>query len=247
MSSQPMERPDIYKRNSKDNFYLLTQVIDSFNGAASKFQKYYQFLEQRVRELDLELQNKNEALEINLREKERAKSNLNNILESLTTGVVVVDLNGKLSTFNHGAEIITGLSSQEVHEREFDEVFDHNLFKNFQLTFGLIKDIQENTRVETVIHRTDKTVIFVSVSISPVRDSQGAFDFWPADSTRLSGNPSGRRENLEPGSPRTRRRWSSWCPRPHCIFSTSTRSSPRGENWSSRDGDCTSCHPRKTS
>ena len=40
---------------NEEKLGLLNEAIQSFNGAALKFGKYYQELEQRVRELDIEL------------------------------------------------------------------------------------------------------------------------------------------------------------------------------------------------
>ena len=67
-------KPLSFQENDNiDKVRLLSQAIDSFNGAALKFERYYRHLEQRVKELDIELKNKNEALEINLKEKEEVK------------------------------------------------------------------------------------------------------------------------------------------------------------------------------
>ena len=52
------------EKYNNDNIRLLSQVVDSFNGAAFRFERYYQHLEQRIRELNIELNNKNEELEI---------------------------------------------------------------------------------------------------------------------------------------------------------------------------------------
>ena len=167
-------RASTSKRNDDiDKVRLLSQAIASFNGATLKFERYYQHLEQRVRELDIELKDKNEALEINLKEKEEVKNYLHNILESLTTGVVVVDLKGKITTFNRAAENITGLTSEEVKGRKFDNIFKANFFQNSHLDFRTLKNIKENTEVETEVHQKGKNIVHVSLSISPVKNAQG--------------------------------------------------------------------------
>jgi len=93
-----MEHLSFQENENIEEAHLLGMAIDSFNGAASKFEKQYQHLEQRVKELKIELRNKNEILEKNLNEKEEVKNHLHNILESVTTGVVVVNLKGKITT-----------------------------------------------------------------------------------------------------------------------------------------------------
>ena len=50
-----MEKLCFEENGNIDRVGLLTQAMDSFSGAAFKFERYYQHLEQRVKELDLEL------------------------------------------------------------------------------------------------------------------------------------------------------------------------------------------------
>ena len=63
--------------------------------------------------LNLELEEKNEQLELNLRERERDEEYLYNIFESLKSGVVVGDVKGKL-------KLLTGQrnGSQELLEKK---------------------------------------------------------------------------------------------------------------------------------
>ena len=69
---------------------LLNQAFGLFNETARKMEGTYRRLERTVQRLNAELKQKNEALEENLREKERSQKYLRTILESIDTGVVVV-------------------------------------------------------------------------------------------------------------------------------------------------------------
>ena len=102
-----------------------------------------------------------------------AALNHHNILESLTVGVVVIDLKGEIITFNRAAENITGLFSEKVIGKEFDKVFDPNFFLNSHLDFKSLKDIQQNADVEAEIRRKGKNTFYVSLSISPVKNPEG--------------------------------------------------------------------------
>lgn len=93
---------------------LLTMAFESFNRATETLQRSYALLQKRVKELTLELHEKNRELERNLKEKEEVKNHLNNILESLQTGVVVLDLEGKVRLFNRAAQQLTRLRPEEV-------------------------------------------------------------------------------------------------------------------------------------
>jgi PAS domain S-box-containing protein len=168
-----MEHLSFQKNENIEQAHLLGMAIDSFNGAASKFEKHYQHLEQRVRELKIELRNKNEVLEKNLNEKEEVKNHLHNILESVTTGVVVVSLKGKITTFNRAAESITGLASKRVLGKKIDRIFDLNFFQNIQLDFRSLGAVLENTEYETEIYRKGEDLVHISLSISPLTTPQG--------------------------------------------------------------------------
>jgi len=135
--------------------------------------EYYNDLEQRAAKLNIELKNKGKSLEIELKEKEDAREDFHNILESLNVGVVVIDLKGEIITFNRAAENITGLFSEKVIGKEFDKVFDPNFFLNSHLDFKSFKDIQQNADVEAEIRRKGKNTFYVSLSISPVKNPEG--------------------------------------------------------------------------
>jgi len=167
-----MHNIDFHNNENIDGIRLLNQSIASFNGAALKFERYYRHLEQRVEELDLELKTKNEELKKNLEEKDEIKNYLRNILESLTTGVVVINLKGMITTYNRAAENITGLSSREVKGKSFEEVFKQKLFPKFRLDSSPSTDIRQSMEIETEILRNEKDVIYVSLSTFPVWNSQ---------------------------------------------------------------------------
>ncbi len=158
-------------KDGVDKIQTLNRAIKSFNGAAQKFGKYYKDLEIRVKELNVELKEKNAELELNLEEKEKVKNYLNNILESLNTGVVVADQKGKINIFNRAAEKITGFKSADTFGRQFDDIFKKDFFKNLDLTFDSIKKYQKNTEFETKLLDINKKPVFVIVSISSVKSS----------------------------------------------------------------------------
>lgn len=159
--------------NDIDKVSLLSKAIESFNGAAASFENHYQYLEERVRKLDIELKRKNEELEINLREKEEMKDHLNNILESLASGVIVIDLRGKITTFSRSAGDITGLMPEEVRGKAYDEVFGVSFFQDLCLDFRSIDNIEENGEFETEIQVKDKAPTQINLSISPLTNPEG--------------------------------------------------------------------------
>lgn len=151
-----------------DKIMLLNQVIESFNCAADKFGGYYQNLEKRVSELDFELKKKNRELQDNLEEKEEIKKYLNNILESLTTGVIVFDLNGKIKTFNKAAEQITGFKYESVAGKIFDNVFNKYNFPQITDNINFLIKLNEKTEFEIEINRSKESLIHAGISVAPV-------------------------------------------------------------------------------
>lgn len=73
---------------------LLQAAFQSFDEAAHTLQQSYSALTARVEEMDAELAQSNEALRRQLVDNEAMRVRLDGILESLSTGVVVVDERG---------------------------------------------------------------------------------------------------------------------------------------------------------
>ena len=169
---QAMQRARAPQQESHSKVHVLTRAIDSFNGAATRLENYYQHLERRIDELNGELRIKNVALEAHLREKEEVKTHLHNILECLPTGIIVIDLNGSISTINNTAEKLTGISIFSTQGKSFDEAFAFTVFRNSSLTSDYIHAIKNKEEIETeVITRGER--IFLKVSLSCLRDQEG--------------------------------------------------------------------------
>ena len=85
-----------------------------FNEALSRLEASYRALEGRFDALNRELEATNRRLQESLCDKERLNSYLKEILESLGSGVVVVDTDGKIALFNRAASTILGWPAQEA-------------------------------------------------------------------------------------------------------------------------------------
>ena len=79
---------------------LLHAAFRSFDEAAHTLQQSYCALTARVEQMDLELARSNEALRRQLCDNEAMRVHLDGILESLSTGVLVVDDGGTISRSN---------------------------------------------------------------------------------------------------------------------------------------------------
>ncbi|MGE0645765.1 MAG: nitrogen regulation protein NR(II) [Nitrospira sp.] len=110
MSGQPEERA------------LLQAAFRSFDEAAHTLQQSYNALTARVEQMDGELASSNEALRRQLSENEAMRVHLHGILESLSTGVLVVDDHEVITRSNHAASIMLNATDAELRDRVVSEV-----------------------------------------------------------------------------------------------------------------------------
>jgi two-component system, sensor histidine kinase FlrB len=93
---------------------LLHEAFRSFDDAAVTLQQSYQTLTSRLEELDVELADRNEALGRNLRANEELREHLTAIVESLSTGLLVLDTGGTITRCNQAGEQLLGLKREQI-------------------------------------------------------------------------------------------------------------------------------------
>ena len=105
-----------------DERVLLQAAFRSFDEAAHTLQQSYSALTARVEEMDAELAQSNDALRRQLAENEAMRVRLDGILESLSTGVVVVDECGIINRSNRAAEHLLQANDAELRDRRILEI-----------------------------------------------------------------------------------------------------------------------------
>lgn len=103
---------------------LLEAAFQSFDQAAQTLQQSYGTLTRRVEQMDLELAQSNGALRQQLRDNEAMRTHLDGILESLETGVVVLDDAGLITRCNVSAARLLGMTPSALEGRDGEEVLD---------------------------------------------------------------------------------------------------------------------------
>lgn len=93
---------------------LLQEAFRSFDDAASTLQQSYLTMTSRLEQLDVELADRNEALARNLRANEELREHLTAIVESLSTGLLVMDTNGIITRCNQAGEQLLGLAREQI-------------------------------------------------------------------------------------------------------------------------------------
>ena len=147
----------------------LIQNMEAFNEVTAQLQNSYDELQGRVKKLDLELSDKNDELKKNLAEKERVKNYLNDILESQTNGVLVVDRTGNITTCNKTTGTITGTKPQSCLGKSLNEVFP--LFES--VVAQLAKSRGETISQDKDISNANGGILHIRISASPVWDNHG--------------------------------------------------------------------------
>ena len=107
-----------------NDFEILQQLFDNFNKGTASLQQAYANLEQKFASINRELEIKNRELEATIAAKEDMKNYLQNILESLTNGVIVTDLAGNIETVNRCAGIFTAVTEEQVKGKHISLLFE---------------------------------------------------------------------------------------------------------------------------
>jgi len=116
------------------------------------------------------------------------------IVESIRSGVVTTDLDGRVFTFNAAAQEITHYSEEAIRGQDASILFS-NLKEHVAQTLGALQKGDNSPRFETNCLTSEGMRLRLGYSISPLSTEAGE--------TRSSRQCSSRR----------RRRWSSPCPR----------------------------------
>jgi len=125
---------------------------------------------------------------------------LPHILESIPTGIVALDNQGRIVTFNRSAEQITGFKAERVLGRAFDGIFQPDYFQHSALHFKDIAKIEKATEIKTTFAQDRRSNLHLNVTISPVTTQpEGKIG------TVLSLTDVTRRRNLESQANRTGR------------------------------------------
>jgi len=95
---------------------LLAGEFSEFIAAASRLENSYRALQEEVSDLDRELSERNAALNTSLEEIERMRLDLQQIVDSMPCGVLVLDRNGQISMINPESRRLLGLDREHFGE-----------------------------------------------------------------------------------------------------------------------------------
>ncbi len=121
-----------------------------------------------------QLRRKEEELKERITDYSQLEKLYEHIVQNVASGLITVNAQGIITSFNRMAEEITGLKFEEVYHRKMEELFPGFLLKDNMpaSTFGKERKKIQQGRWETKFQRKDGTVLSLGFSVSPLKDSQ---------------------------------------------------------------------------
>lgn len=102
--------------NPGDDVKALAEAFEQFTRSTQSLEEAYRLLQVHARELGEELARKNVELAL-------TNDYLNYILESMSDGVIAINPEGEITTFNRSATQVLGYSSEEAVGKPFEALF----------------------------------------------------------------------------------------------------------------------------
>ncbi|MBD3233952.1 MAG: PAS domain S-box protein [candidate division Zixibacteria bacterium] len=143
----------------------------SFTEMTQQLQAAYKELEDRYETLNRKLQETNIELRQSLGEKERLSSYLNNILENLNSGVIVIDIEGRVKLFNRAAERILKFPASRIINKKYSDFFD--IAEQIRGCLETLESGRVFTEEEKVVTNADGSLFNIGFSTSLLRAPDG--------------------------------------------------------------------------
>ena len=144
--------------------------------AEEELRKHREHLEELVEERTAELRKANEQLQQEIVERKRAEESqaqLAAIVESSDDAIIGKTLDGIIFSWNSGAEKLYGYSSEEMKNRPISTLLPPNRPDEMPTILARIKRGENIKHYETIRTRKDGSIIYVSLTISPIKDRAG--------------------------------------------------------------------------
>jgi PAS domain S-box-containing protein len=95
------------------------------------------------------------------------------IVNSTLDAILSKDLNGTITSWNYGAEKLFGYAAQEIIGKNISTIIPAHLQEEEKMIIEKIKSGEQVDHYETERIRKDGTIVEVSLTISPIKDSAG--------------------------------------------------------------------------
>jgi len=168
LSELPFAQADI----PPEHLDFLKGLVDTFNASTTRLKEAYAGLQEKVTRLNLKLEETNRELSESLAEQERLSNYLTNILESLSSGVLVIGTDGRITLFNRGAAEITGIAESDALGASYRDIMGEDVPD--ELTpLWILSNEGVHTLFEKTVVSANGDRVPLGCSISPLRNSSG--------------------------------------------------------------------------
>ena len=137
--------------SNKHEIESLTSAFQDFNQIVERFQKTYDILQNKIEQLNKQVEIKNLELENKYAEEENIKNFLKYILENIYDGVIVIDNQGIITNFNRAAELITGFHKDEILGKSYNSFNKANTSESRSALYTLTTHKESYHRQKTIL------------------------------------------------------------------------------------------------
>jgi len=151
----------------------LATAFQTFSASSHRLVESYRVLQERVRRIDRQLLDTNERLNRKVAELNSLTTYLNEILSGMHNGVVGVDRQGCIVTFNRAAERVLGVRAADAAGQPYPSVVT-SLDGTPSPLAAALADGEAATEVEREVADARGQRRRLTSSAAPIRDAQGA-------------------------------------------------------------------------
>ena len=168
MNAVYKEKKKINETNTSD----LHLSFDKFNQSSQRLTDLYLQLKKQVELIDIEMEKKNQELNDKVNELNRTTQYTNSILESMHSGVIAADLNGKVTTVNKAAEEILGIKRRKTIGKACEDVI---VLTNSSepLLKKAIKRKRNFMHKKLEVYSFDKHPVWIESCVTLLKDEKG--------------------------------------------------------------------------
>ncbi len=160
------------KKSAEEQIAVFNETFESFNQTLKQVNDSYARLQKRYQKLSDELTATNDKLLQALDQNIQTRSFLENILESLTSGVMTIDLDGRINSINKAGCEILQVSAESLIDQAYDKIYDGTLRRPCSLT-DLLSNGPGYRHVEKLVQLAGGQQVPILVSSSCIHDHDG--------------------------------------------------------------------------
>lgn len=163
-----MNELDTSRPPTEEEIGTLVNAFTYFNEAASSLNLAYQRLQEKLVEVNRELDAKDREIYSRVRELDRVSRYLHSLLESVSLGVVAIDMEGNITILNRAAARMTGTVSEEAIHKPYSEVLQPTAEP-----FGALRTLLYGPELKGVVRDVDGVENTIVCQTNWVVDSRG--------------------------------------------------------------------------